>query len=88
MPTAADALPQRPPHSVDRNTFFALAQLAAFRLRTKRALVSLVETDQQRILAKATADIPPAHDAVTAKKQLLPGITTLDQESNTFCENA
>lgn len=77
MPVDDDALPQRPPHPTDRVTFFAFAQLAAFKLRAKRAFVSLVEPESQYILAEATADIPPAHDAVTAEEQLLLGITTV-----------
>lgn len=73
----SSTLPHQPPHPSDRHTFFAFAQLAAFRLHARRAVISLVDREWQHILAEASHSIPPAHDAATAERELLFGITSL-----------
>lgn len=74
------------PSSRNDTNLHAIAQLAAFRLRAQRAIISLVDADTQYILAESTQTLPLSYDASNGDDQLLLGIQDLPL-SDAFCDH-
>jgi hypothetical protein len=71
--------------SNDKN-LYAIAQLAAFRLRAKHVIISLVDAESQYILAEVTQPPSPPYESSSAKEHLLLGVDTLPR-SDAFCDH-
>lgn len=68
----------------DKN-LLAIAQLAAIKVRTQRAIISLIDGESQHILAEASSTLLPFLDPSSANHELLSGVNS-QPLSNAFYE--
>jgi len=70
---ADDSLDQ---HSRSDKNLVAIAQLAAIKLRTQRAIISLIDSESQHILAETSQPLSTSLDSSSASDSLLSGVTS------------
>lgn len=68
----------------DKN-LLAIAQLAAIKVRTQRAIISLIDGESQHILAEVSSTLLPFLDPSSANHELLSGVNS-QPLSNAFYE--